>query len=135
MMRDNSVSLLTLLDSLTLQSTDVAFVNITSLINDIDQQIMNTDFIEPVNKSTWLAFSNAFYSTSEPSTVSNENYLSLWENTLILRGNYNKLIKKYTKKVGKAVNPQSAFRFFLIVEKVKTTVAYGTIQNLPLVKN
>lgn len=93
MMRDNSVTLLTLLDSLTLQSTAVAFVNITSLINDIDQQIMNTDFIEPVNKSTWLAFSDAFYSTSEPSTVSNENYLSLWANTLILCGNYNKLIK------------------------------------------
>lgn len=49
--------------------------------------------------------------------------------------NYNALIKKYTKKVSKATNPQTAFRFFLIVEKVKSTFDYSVIQNLPLVKN
>lgn len=49
--------------------------------------------------------------------------------------NYNKLISKYTKKVSKAINPQTAFRFFLIVEKVKSTFDYSVIQNIPLVKN
>lgn len=49
--------------------------------------------------------------------------------------NYTKLITKYTKKVGKTINPQTAFRFFLIVEKVKSTFDYSTIQNIPLVKN
>jgi hypothetical protein len=48
---------------------------------------------------------------------------------------YNKIIEKYTKKVGKELNPQTAFRFFLIVEKVKATIDYPMIQNLPLVKN
>lgn len=49
--------------------------------------------------------------------------------------NYSKLISKYTKKVSKAMNPQTAFRFFLIVEKVKSTIDYSVIQNIPLVKN
>ncbi len=49
--------------------------------------------------------------------------------------NYTKLISKYTKKVSKATDPQTAFRFFLIVEKVKSTIDYSVIQNIPLVKN
>lgn len=48
---------------------------------------------------------------------------------------YNKMLGKYTKKVAKAIGPQSAFRFLLIVEKVKSTFSYSTIQNIPLVKN
>ena len=49
--------------------------------------------------------------------------------------NYTKLISKYTKKVSKATDPQTAFRFFLIVEKVKSTIDYSLIQNIPLIKN
>jgi ABC-type transporter MlaC component len=48
---------------------------------------------------------------------------------------YQKMLRKYTKKVGKALDPQTAFRFFLIVEKVKATIDYPLIQNIPLVKN
>ena len=48
---------------------------------------------------------------------------------------YNKMLSKYTKKVAKAIGPQSAFRFLLIVEKIKSTIDYPTIQNIPLVKN
>jgi ABC-type transporter MlaC component len=48
---------------------------------------------------------------------------------------YQKMLGKYTKKVAKEIGPQSAFRFYLIVEKVKSTFDYPTIQNIPLVKN
>jgi hypothetical protein len=48
---------------------------------------------------------------------------------------FEKMLGKYTKKVGKEINPQTAFRFFLITEKVKSTIDYSVIQNIPLVKN
>ncbi len=48
---------------------------------------------------------------------------------------YDKLLKNYHKKVTKAVNAQSAFRFLLIVKKVTYTFDYNMIQNVPLVKN
>ena len=48
---------------------------------------------------------------------------------------YNKLISRYTKRVSKAIGAQSAFRFFLIVEKVKSSFDFATIQNIPLVEN
>jgi ABC-type transporter MlaC component len=48
---------------------------------------------------------------------------------------YTKVIEKYTKKVGNELNPQTAFRFYLIVEKVKATIDYPLIQNIPLVEN
>ena len=48
---------------------------------------------------------------------------------------YDKLLGSYTKKVSKAIDPQTAFRFYMIVEKVKSTIDYPTIQNIPLVKN
>lgn len=48
---------------------------------------------------------------------------------------FHKMIAKYTKKVGNEINPQTAFRFFLIVTKVKNAIDYSVIQNVPLVKN
>jgi hypothetical protein len=48
---------------------------------------------------------------------------------------YQKMVAKHTKKVSKALDPQTAFRFYLIVEKVKATIDYPLIQNIPLVKN
>lgn len=48
---------------------------------------------------------------------------------------FHKMLGKYTKKVGTELNPQTAFRFYLIVEKVKSTIDFSTIQNIPLVKN
>jgi ABC-type transporter MlaC component len=51
------------------------------------------------------------------------------------RKNYDKVLTKYIKKMQKELNPQTAFRFFLIVEKVKYTFDYNTVVNLPLVEN
>ena len=48
---------------------------------------------------------------------------------------FQKMIAKYTKKVGNEINPQTAFRFYLIIEKVKNAIDYSVIQNIPLVKN
>lgn len=48
---------------------------------------------------------------------------------------YDKMLKKYEKKIGKSLGYQTSFRFFLIVEKVASNFEYSMKQNLPLVKN
>ena len=61
----------------------------------------------------------------------NEVLNNIWTNSK----NYDKVLKKYTGKVSKAISPQTGFRFFLIVQKITTNFEYSVIQNVPLVEN
>ena len=56
---------------------------------------------------------------------------NIWTNSK----NYDKVLKKYTGKVSKAISSQSGFRFFLIVQKISTNFEFSVIQNVPLVEN
>lgn len=68
-------------------------------------------------------------------TMTDEQVKELQNNIWANNKNYDKVLKKYTNKVSKAISPQSSFRFYLIVEKVSSTFQYSVIQNIPLVKN
>ncbi len=68
-------------------------------------------------------------------TMTDDQVKELQKNIWTNSKNYEKLLKKYTGKISKAINPQSSFRFFLIVEKVSSMFEYSVIQNIPLVKN
>ena len=68
-------------------------------------------------------------------TMTDEQVNSLFKEIWSNSKSYDKLLKKYSKKVSKAVGPQSAFRFFLIVQKVQSNIEFSVIQNIPLVKN
>jgi len=61
----------------------------------------------------------------------NEVLKNIWTNSK----NYDKVLKKYTNKVSKAISPQTGFRFFLIVQKISTNFEFSVIQNVPLVEN
>ena len=61
----------------------------------------------------------------------NEVLNNIWTNSK----NYDKVLKKYTGKVSKAISPQTGFRFFLIVQKISTNFEFSVIQNVPLVEN
>jgi|FLOH01.1.fsa_nt_gi ABC-type transporter MlaC component len=68
-------------------------------------------------------------------TMTDEQVEEIFKNIWTINKNYNDVMKKYTDRISKAINPQSSFRFFLIVEKVSSTFEYSVIQNIPLVKN
>lgn len=54
----------------------------------------------------------------------------VWTNV----SNYNKVLNKYSKKVEKALGPQSGIRFYLIVQKVQINFEFSKVENLPLLK-
>jgi len=61
----------------------------------------------------------------------NTLFKEIWSNSK----SYDKMLKKYSKKISKAIGPQSAFRFFLIVGKIESNIEFSVIQNIPLVNN
>jgi ABC-type transporter MlaC component len=67
--------------------------------------------------------------------MTDEQASTLLADVFANRKAYDKLLYKYEKKIAKEIGHQSAFRFFLIVEKVNANFYFSTIQNLPLVKN
>lgn len=109
-------------------------MNLTEVENAVFQPIFN-DFLAELGEvmdnklKTQAKFSKYFdgMTDDQVKTVVTEIFAN--------NKSYDKMLGKYTKKIGKVISPQTAFRFLLIVEKVKSTIDYSTIQNVPLVKN
>ena len=68
-------------------------------------------------------------------SMTDEQVTNILSEVFANRKAYDKLLQKYEKKVAKEIGYQSAFRFFLIVEKVKSNFDYSMIQALPLINN
>jgi len=109
-------------------------MDLTKTQDEVFQPIFN-DFIAELGPIMDSKLTNqgkfAKYFDSMTDEQVNEIMNNIWANSK----NYNKLLKKYTGKISKSISPQSAFRFFLIVEKISSNFEFSMIQNVPLVEN
>ena len=109
-------------------------MNLSKEQNEVFQPIFN-DFISELGEIMDSKLMNQGKFAKYFDSMSDEQVKEIMNNAWSNSKSYDKLMKKYTGKISKTINSQSAFRFFLIVEKISGNIEFSMIQNLPLVKN